>query len=179
MTKATTGYLVIGATLLGGLLAGMAANKVLVQLPAWGDAGVTAWVTFTGTADRGLGLILFPVIGAGALLFSIAAALAFYFDREASRSAAIPIYLAPLLAIGAFAVTIFLLAPLRLNLGQVETNTAELQQLFARIVQWWDVKALLHVLTFGTNLWALAAIVPARSSGRSTADGSSIRGIRI
>jgi hypothetical protein len=166
MTNSLTRGTLIGATVLGGLLAGMAANKVLVQLPAWGEAGVAGWATFTRTSDQGLGLALFPAIGAGALLLSIAAAVVFHFDRSAPRAGRVPIYLAPLLAIVALAVTILLLAPARLGLAQAAANISELQQLFVRVVRWWDVKALLHVLTFGANVWALVAVVPASMERR-------------
>jgi hypothetical protein len=46
-------------------------------------------------------------------------------------------------------------------LKQAGANVAELQQIFASVDRWWKVKALLHVITFGSNLWALVALLPA------------------
>jgi hypothetical protein len=86
MASSRTNGLMVGATLLGGLLAGMAANKVLVELPAWQAVGVVQWANFTRTSDHGLGLTLFPFIGGGALILTVAAAIAIYLDRAAPRS---------------------------------------------------------------------------------------------
>jgi hypothetical protein len=155
-----TKSLLVGATLLGGLLAGMAANKVLVEMPAWAEVGAIAWASFTRTEDTGLGLILFPVIGGSALLLTVAAAAAFHFDRTAPQSGALPVYAAGVLAVAALIVTVGLLAPPRLSLKQAGTDLTELQQIFASVDRWWKVKGFLHVLTFGSNLWALVAILP-------------------
>jgi hypothetical protein len=154
----TKGF-VVGATLFAGLLAGMSANKVLVQLPAWAEVGVLPWANFTQTADQGLGLILFPVIGGVALLLTVAAVIAFHRDRTAPRSGARPINTAAVLAITALIVTVVLLAPSRLGLSRAAGNVVELQRLFASVTRVWQLKALLHVLTFGANLWALATIL--------------------
>lgn len=159
MASSTTNALVVGANLLGGLLAGMATNKVLVEMPAWAEVGVLSWASFTRAEDMGLGLILFPVIGGSALLLTAAAAAAFHFDRTAAQSGAVPVYAAVVLAVAALVVTVGLLAPPRLSLKQAGANVAELQH--ASVDRWWKVKALLHVITFGSNLWALVALLPA------------------
>src|SRR5260370_33495347 len=86
--------LAVGGTLVGGLFAGMAANKVLVELPAWREVGVVPWTNFVRAEDHGLGLILFPAVGGCALLLTIAAAVVFRFDRTAPCSAAVPVYAA-------------------------------------------------------------------------------------
>ena len=161
MASSTTNALVVGANLLGGLLAGMATNKVLVEMPAWAEVSVLSWTSFTRAEDMGLGLILFPVIGGSALLLTAAAAAAFHFDRTAAQSGAVPVYAAVVLAVAALVVTVGLLAPPRLSLKQAGANVAELQQIFASVDRWWKVKALLHVITFGSNLWALVALLPA------------------
>jgi hypothetical protein len=151
--------LAVGATLFGGLLAGMAANKVLVELPAWREVSVIPWTNFIRAEDQGLALILFPAIGGCALLLTVATAVAFRFDRAAPRSGAAPVYAAVAMAIAAFIVTVGLLAPSRLSVTQAGNDAAALQQIFASIVRWWEVKAALHVLTFGSNLWALVAVL--------------------
>jgi hypothetical protein len=151
----------VGATLFGGLLAGMAANKVLVELPAWREVGVIPWTNFIRAEGQGLGLILFPAIGGCALLLTIAVAVAFRFDRTAPRSAAVAVYAAAVMAIAAFIVTVGLLAPSRLSVTQAGNNVAALQHIFASVVRWWGVKAALHVLTFGSNLWALVIVLSA------------------
>jgi hypothetical protein len=165
MASSGTNGLLVGATLLGGLLAGMATNKVLVELPAWREVGVVPWASFTRASDQGLGLLLFPIIGGGALLLTVAAAVAFRLDRRAPRSGTVPVYAAPILAIAALLVTVFLLAPPRLSLAQAGNDIVELQRIFASVSLWWDIKALLHGLTFVANLWALVAVLSG-SAGR-------------
>ena len=161
MASPRTKALMVGATLLGGLLAGMSANKVLVELPAWQAVGVVQWALFTRASDQGVGLILFPVIGGGALILSVAAAVSFRSDRFARRSGAWAVYLAPFLAIIALAVTILLLAPPRLSVLQAGDDATVLQPIAASVARWWDVKAFLHVLAFLANLWALASVLVA------------------
>jgi hypothetical protein len=168
MASSRTNALAVGATLLGGALAGMAVNKTIVEMPAWGEVGVIPWASFTTASDQGLGLILFPIIGGSALLLTVAAAVAFHYDRTAPRSGAAPVYGAPILAIAALVATVFLLAPPRLSLAQAGGNAVELQRIFASVTRWWDIKALLHVLTFVSNLWALVAVLRGSKEGRAT-----------
>jgi hypothetical protein len=63
MTLAVTPWLIIGATFLGGPLAGVAVDRLLVQLPAWQQTGPVAWAEFTRAADLGRGLLLYPAKG--------------------------------------------------------------------------------------------------------------------
>jgi hypothetical protein len=166
MASSTTNGLAVGSALLGGMLAGMAVNKVLVQMPAWGEVGQSAWMNFTLTADQGLGLLLFPTIGGGALISAVGAAVSFHFDPRAPRAAKVPVYAAPTLAVAALIVTLVLLAPPRLGLAGAGNSGPGLQQTFAIIVQWWELKAFLHLLAFGSNLWALATVLPSvRTAG--------------
>jgi hypothetical protein len=160
MASSITRILSVGSALLGGLLAGMAANKVLVQMPAWGEVGLGPWLNFTRITDQGLGLLLFPIIGASALMMAIGAAVSFHLDHAAPQSGAVPSYAAAISAILALIVTIVFLAPARLSLPTSTDNSTTLPQTFANIVRWWDLKALLHVITFGLSLWALAIILP-------------------
>ncbi len=55
--------LVIGAIILGGLLAGETVDKSVVQLPSWRQIGPVTWEEFTRSADRGRQLIFLS--GAG------------------------------------------------------------------------------------------------------------------
>jgi hypothetical protein len=169
MTTTRTNAFVIGAVLLGGLLAGMAANKVLVELPAWREVGVIPWANFTRVSDRGLRFFLFPAIGGGALILSIAAAVSFYFDRIRLNVWTVPICAAPVLAIVALIETVFLLAPSRLGLAHAGDDLVELQRIFASVTLGWDIKAFLHVLTFALNIWALTTVLTIGVSAKSMA----------
>jgi hypothetical protein len=124
-----------------------------------GETGLVAWADFTRAADLGTGLTIYPVIGLTALLFTVTAAIAYHFDRTAPGAAALPIYAAAVLSVIALLVTGRLLAPATLSLRHVADDPAELALVFARVARWWDVKALLHALAFGANVWSLAALL--------------------
>jgi hypothetical protein len=156
--SASSRAVLAGATLFGGALAGPAAIRVLVHLPTWSETGVVAWADFTRAADLGTGRIVYPAIGLIALLFAVAAAIAYRFDRMLPRAGAAPAYAAAVLAIVALIITGRSLAPLTLSLVQMPDDPAQLGPLFDSVVQWWDVKALLHVLGFVANVWSLAAL---------------------
>lgn len=153
-----TKTLVVVAAILGGLLAGVAADKSVVQLPGWRQIGLTAWAEYTRGTDLSRGLVLYPLQGIGALLCSVAAAVSFRFNRASSPSAAVPVYLAALLAPAAFAVTRYRVAPEMLSLNQIGNDAAAVQRVFTDVQNWWAAKAILHVLTFFANVWALAAL---------------------
>lgn len=65
------------ATLVGGLLAGLSLDRSLVALPAWRRLDVEAWAVFSRHADLGRGLVLYPVLGVGGPLLSVATAFAY------------------------------------------------------------------------------------------------------
>ncbi|HYT55209.1 MAG TPA: hypothetical protein VEQ38_10890 [Verrucomicrobiae bacterium] len=158
MTASLTRTLVIGATILGGLLAGMTVDKSVVQLPSWQQIGPVTWAEFTRLADLGRGLIFYPTQGIGALLCSVVAAVAFSISRASPRGAAIPIYGAAALAVAALIVTRYIIAPDVLSLSSIGENAAALQKVFDRVQAWWVLKASLHALTFCANVWALVAL---------------------
>ena len=149
---------VIGATVLGGLVAGMAFDRSAVQFNAWWHVGATSWAAFTREADLGRGFILYPIIGIGALALCIGAAIAFRLTRPAASSAAIPIYAAAVLSVAALIVTQQALAPHVLALRSINGDLAALQLTFEKVAKWWIIKTVLHMMTFAANIWALAAL---------------------
>jgi len=61
MSRARTILLLVPATLLGGVLAGSALDRVIVAGPAWHALGAAAWAEFSRHADLGTGRIAYPV----------------------------------------------------------------------------------------------------------------------
>src|SRR6266540_4680683 len=113
----TTRGLLIAATLLGGILAGGNVNRNLVHMPAWRQVGSLAWAAFSRHADLSLnGMILYPLEGMGGAVLTVAAALAYHFDRTAPRAAAVPIYLAASMVLGGTLATT-LAAPIMISVG--------------------------------------------------------------
>jgi cytochrome c biogenesis factor len=122
------------------------------------------WTNFTGAENLGLGSIFYPVLGLAALLFTVAAAITFRFDRDARRSGRFPLYSAAVLAVAWAAITRFVLVPAMSHVSAAANNAAELQQLFMTVTQWSGVNDALHVLTFGLSLWWLAELFSSRKT---------------
>ncbi len=51
MTSPLTSGFVLAATALGGMAAGTSFDKSIVQLTAWGRAGVVPWAAYSREAD--------------------------------------------------------------------------------------------------------------------------------
>jgi hypothetical protein len=175
MTSVVTKSLAIGATLFGGLLAGVTANRALVQMPAWERVGVIPWANFIRAENLGLGSLLYPVVGFMALALTIGAAIALYFDRGGRASNRLPIYLAATAAVVWAAITRFILLPAMFKLDSAGDNAAELVNIFEVVARWSAVNDFLHVLMFVLNLWALTECLSRKSAhplGRETVAGS-------
>lgn len=158
----TVGF-VVAATAVSGLLAGVNVDRLIVQMPAWEEVGALAWATYSREADLGNGQLLYPLEGIGGAILTVAAAVAFYFDRAAPRSAVVPIYAAVALVVGGLLATTQA-APNMLSLRQIGADPAALQRAFDGFNQWGTVRAVFQVLAFGANLWALVSISRARTS---------------
>ena len=173
MPSSITKGLTVGATLFGGLLAGVTANRALVQLPAWERIGLVPWATFTAAENQGRGPIFYPVIGLAALLLTVATAIACHFDPDARRSRRFPLYSAALLALVWAAITRFVLVPATFHVNTAANDAAELRQLFMTVTRWSGINDALHVLTFGLSLWGLTELfsVPKVTSGSSPSSG--------
>jgi hypothetical protein len=173
MRFSVTRVLAIGAALFGGLLAGMTADRALIQLPAWEHLGVLPWANFTRAANAVPGFILNPAVGGAALLLTFAAAIALRFDGTAPRPARVALWSAAAVAVAGAVVTRFLLVPALLALPHVGNDGAALEQLFLTTERWWKVNDVLHVLAFGFNLWALVELLaPQISRATSPMKGS-------
>ena len=155
---AVTRSLAVGAVFLGGIVAGFSVNRLLVELPAWAKLGPVQWASFTRRADLGKGLIVYPVEGLAALVCSVGAAVFAHFDRS-HKSAFLPLHLAGLTAVIAFVVTRYVIAPEVLNLRGDSPNPSSIQNAFASIRSWWQLKAGLHTITFACNVWGLMTLM--------------------
>ena len=157
MASSVTRNLVIAATLFGGILAGDNVDRIIVQMPAWRYVGARAWAAYSRKADLGNGLILYPIVAIGGAILTIAAAIAFHFDKTAPRSAAVPMYGAVVSVIGGLLATIKA-APKMLSLRRID-DEAGLQGAFNGFDRWTVVRAVPQVLAFVANLWSLVSIL--------------------
>jgi hypothetical protein len=94
MASARTRVLLAAATFLSGILAGGAADRVIVGATAWHALGAPAWAQYSRLADLGPGLIAYPIEGIGSALLIIAAVISNHFDRAAARAVSLPLYFA-------------------------------------------------------------------------------------
>jgi len=163
MASSVTLSFVVAATAVSGLLAGTNIDGLIVQMPAWGQVGALAWATYSREADLGNGLVLYPLEAIGGALLTVCAAVAFYFDRTAPRSATIPIYAAVVLVLGGLLATTQA-APYMLSLREIGNDPAALQRAFDGFNRWGMVRAVFQILAFGANLWALVSVLRSKSS---------------
>jgi hypothetical protein len=68
MASARTLVLLAAATFLSGILAGDAADRVIVGGPAWHALGAPPWAQYSRLADLGPGLVAYPIKGIGSTL---------------------------------------------------------------------------------------------------------------
>lgn len=157
MTTVLARWFAVGAAVLGGLLAGMASDRVVVQLPAWQQLGAIPWAIFTRQADLGRGLLFYPGIGLGALVCSVLAAVFLILDRSPGGPR-LPAGAAAVFAIAALIVTRWGIVPHVLSLRATDGNGSALVAAFHAQQRWWTLKAALHVATFLANVWTLVRL---------------------
>jgi hypothetical protein len=151
--------LIVGATLLDGILAGGDVDRWVVGMPAWRTVGVVGWANYSRSADLGNGFILYPALAITGTLLSLSAALSFAHQRKHENFVAIALYAAAALALSGLVVTVKA-APFMLSLRNLRnTNEALLQQAFNGFELWGGVRAVLQTMAFGVNLWSLVAFL--------------------
>jgi len=161
LAPARTRGLILGCVFIAALFNGMLTsgiNRTLVDMPAWQRVGAPAWAQFSRWADLGpYGLVMYPLEGIGGTILSVVAALIFSRSRRSrTRSGALPIYAAALLALGGMLATTQA-APTLLR-TQHTSDPAALQQALNRFTFWGGVRAVCQSLAFGANLWSLVAV---------------------
>jgi hypothetical protein len=145
--------LIVAATALSGLLAGLSFDGALVKLPARRRIGAVAYATFARGNDLGNGLWVYPGTAIGAALLTIVATIVAFVEHEAA-ALLVPLSVATLLSIGHFVAT-SRAAPVMLRVGKTPDDEALLAPLLDRFARWSDIRATLQVLTFFVMLWAL------------------------
>ena len=147
--------LILAATVLTGLLAGISVDKAIVQLPARHRMGVIAFAAFSRANDLGAGLVLYPVLGIAAALLTILAALV-VFLQGTPLAHAWPLYISALLAV-LHSIATARAAPNMLSLRQPTDDEAILAGALDRFARWHNVRAVLQLLNFLMLLWAAVA----------------------
>jgi hypothetical protein len=151
--------LIVVATLADGLLAGASMDQSIKQLPARHKIGPVAYSEYSRASDLGPGILWYGILGVGAAVLTIAAAVAAFFEGAPSASAT-PLYVAAALAVLHSLVTTQA-APTNFSQRRVAGDGAALARVFDRFERWQTLRVVLQVLNFGAMLWALVAYVSA------------------
>ncbi len=148
--------LMILATAINGLLSGLNVDTALVKLPARRRIGAVAYATFARGNDLGNGLVLYPLLGVGAALFTLLATALAYAERS-PMEVVLLLSLASLLSLlHTFATT--RAAPVMLSIKDAPDDEAILTAKLDRFARWHAVRATFQVLAFFVLLWALVAV---------------------
>src|SRR3712207_7854160 len=98
MSLSLTFILIVAATAADGLLAGASLDQSIKQLPARHKMGLVAYSEYSRASDLGPGILWYAILGVGAAVLTIAAAVAAFFDGVQPASAT-PLYVAAGLAV--------------------------------------------------------------------------------
>jgi hypothetical protein len=144
----------MAALVADGLLAGLSLDKVIVQLPARRQIGVTAYAAYARAADLGNGIAFYPAVGVGAALltlgaFAVAAALGAPGDVTGLLAAAAALSLLHSAATGRAAPTMF-------QIGRAGDTEAALTPLLTRFARWSAARAAVQTATLIVMAIAIA-----------------------
>ena len=147
--------LLIAAVAFNGILTGASLDQSIKQLPARRRMGVIAFSAYSRAADLGNGIVWYAIIGVGAALLTIAAAVGAYL-QVTPGPVVIPLYLAALTSL-LHSFTTTQAAPTLFRQRQVKDDATQLTMIFDRFERWQALRAALQLATFGLALWALVA----------------------
>ena len=156
MTPAMARDVLVAATGVSGLLAGMSADRYVVQVPAWRLLDVMTWAEHSRHADLGNGRFLYPGLAFGATGLAIASAIAVRQGALVGVGLELPVYLSALLSFLGLATTLFA-APNLLRL-RASRDRATTQASFNAFHGWGLLRAAFQFLAFPMLLWALCAL---------------------
>lgn len=141
------------ATAMNGLLSGLNVDTALVKLPARWRIGVMAYAAFARGNDLGNGLVVYPMLGIGATLFTMFATAIAYLEHSPLRLLLL-LSLASVLTLLHTAATARA-APVMLSIKDAPDDEALLRAKLDRFAGFHAARATFQVLAFVLLLWAL------------------------
>ena len=141
------------ATAMNGLLSGLNVDTALVKLPARRRIGAVTYATFARGNDLGNGLVVYPILGSGAALFTVPATVIAFLGHS-------PVVLLVLLSLASLLSLLHTAAttraaPVMLSIKDASNDEAMLTTKLDRFARWHAMRATFQVLTFFVLLWAL------------------------
>ncbi len=149
--------LILAAVAFNGILVGASLDQSIKQLPARHRIGVIAYSAYARASDLGNGIVWYAIIGIGAALLTLAAAIGVFSQRN-NAPYALPIYLAAMLSI-LHTLATTQAAPTMFSQRSHENDEAALTTVFNRFERWQTIRAILQLLTLLTLLWTLVRYV--------------------
>jgi hypothetical protein len=153
MTAHTVQQLLLFSTACNGVLAGINADRYIVQVPAWRRLSRGWWAEYSRHADLGNGLVLYSVLPLTAAVLSIVVASGV---ASANTAARLPATLAAACSMAGIGLTFFA-APHMLRLRRERGDEVEAAS-FRRFHAWGLARAIPQIAAFPFSLWALNAL---------------------
>jgi len=145
--------LVLLAFIPHAILGAIGIDRLMVQIPGWYRVGPQVFATYARATDLGNGKFLYPLLGIGGPVLTLAA-LAAALVQHAPTQLVILLVVAVALCV-LHSVTTARAAPAMLRVGRVGSDEAALSPLLDRFVGWSIPRAMLQVLTAAVLLWIL------------------------
>jgi hypothetical protein len=141
------------ATAADGMLTGASLDQSIKQLPARYKIGMVAYSAYSRAADLGPGIVWYALLGVGAAVLTLAAAIVAYV-QVVPVTRAWPIYVAAGLSV-VHSLATTRAAPTNFSQRRVASDEERLRAVFARFERWQTVRAGFQVLTFAAILVGL------------------------
>ena len=142
----TFSIILILATFIHGIGAGLCFDVALVKLPTRHRIGIIPYANFARGNDLGNGIIVYPIIGIIGLLIIFATTILAYAQRQPS-SIIYPLYISTLATILASFGTIKA-APIMLSLKNTPNDEKLLKQKLNNFAHWHNFRALFQIIAF-------------------------------
>jgi hypothetical protein len=146
--------LIAFAAAVNGLLSGLNVDTAQVKLPTRRRIGAVAYTTFARGNDLGNGLVVYPLLGIGAVLFTVLATVVAFAEHTPMGLVLLPCLASLLSLLHTFATT--RAAPVMLSLKDTPDDEALLKAKLDRFARWHAIRTMFQVLAFFVLLWALA-----------------------
>jgi hypothetical protein len=156
MFSMRTRFLAASACFFGGILAGITANRFVVEFPSWQRVGLLPWANYIREETSYIGPFFYSAIGLLAILLTIAAATSIRFETLAPTSTRYSAYSAAFLAIVYATITRVILVPAMVRLKSAGDDPIVLQQIFGTAKQWSGINDMLHIAAISISLWVFA-----------------------
>jgi hypothetical protein len=159
-------WLMAGAAVADGLLAGGNLDRLLVATPAWTRVGLNGWADFTRSADLANGIIVYPAMALGGTVIVVLSAIIFAVGGRLPRHASTPVFLAAFLMLAALPFSLKA-TPFVMSLRHIDNgNVVELGRAFAGAHFWGGWQGILHLAAFCSEVWAIASLARSDPSVR-------------